>query len=283
MRLFNFFKSKKRKNKKISTHRKGEMPSNTESIVDVKTGWLAYFKHYEDFDDDKKWKKSEKLLNEIALKLTDSKIIRDESSTVELRGRYDNRPVRIIANIYSRPGGYELEMKAPNLGWLWLCWSLKAIPKPKGQDEDWADDDHLIRLFLAKGLYLEGYENEIDEQLSVYRSLPVDFVEDLINTIQQEKMWGLFINYNMEGIIRIEYYEQYTEMKEPVEKVSRGLLFMSRIARYFNLEEVVQRKSKSSKGGHTKDDKSKRITCTYCTSVFIHDTESRCPNCGASG
>ena len=65
-----------------------------------------------------------------------------------------------------------------------LEWDPEQIPKKKDTDEDWGDEDQKIRVFVAKGIFAEGDEYDVNETLSSFSALSDEVEEKLLDIIE---------------------------------------------------------------------------------------------------
>ena len=158
---------------------------------------------------------------------------------------------------------------------LRLNYDLGKIPVHKDHTDPWNKDD-LLRIFLANGVFIEGYEEISNLHLAVFQSFSKEFQAVLL-----ENIIGNRINYIQLSSEKIELCIQAGQILEkPITSVNEGLNLLRSIAEEF---ETVPPSGKlvvaSDKNAPAQ--KVRLVTCRYCTSKYPLTDECKCPNCGA--
>ncbi len=261
----------------------GGVPSLEDDDVDTGEGaapalrspWPDRLRGFDDFDDQQKFRVASQLLEELGGTLENPKIkpLQDDDE-VELRARLEGVPMRV--NLEYDMGWIRPEFKIENhLGTLRLERDHSKIAKTKDNDDDWADDDQL-RVFVAKGIYVEGYENYVEESLATVKSLPPELLGDLLENIETYRLRGFTMGPDS---LEASSVPGFDELEDPVVHIAGLLRFMHRIA-----------VGVAASGGDPAGDREAvvttgaggRLLCAYCSTRFLPLATTSCPNCGAA-
>lgn len=273
MGFFDIFKGKKKEEAPAEAE-KSEAPA---PAAQSSSPWPGKFAGFDDWEDDKKKAVSIEFLQDLGTRFENAKVkdMMDEDE-MELRGRYQNTPVRIQYEMDM--GWVNMEMKCNSvIDDLSLDWDLDKVPHldEEDEDDDWDDDDE-IRVFLAKGVYIEGYKDSVKETLAKFNSLPQELGVEIVETMQQLHLSGFVVSSDS---ISVQFDENSYEMVEPVNTVEATAALMFKTAGVVGSAEAVSQQSVS---GGVAVIPVKLVVCEYCHTNFNLGSNSRCPNCGAS-
>ena len=188
--------------------------------------WARRLKGYWDMEDEERWPLCEALLNDIAPHLENGKIKKlPDDDEIELRARIGGTPVRI--NFEVDMGWVRPEMKVTNrIGEIELERDHEKIPQERGADDDWADDDEL-RVFVAKGIFVEGDESEVDSTLGSLAALPPELSQKLLTEMERLRMSRL---YGFAESLSVGFEPNNYEMADPVQHILDGVALMKELA-----------------------------------------------------
>ena len=116
----------------------------------------------------------------------------DEEDEIQLRGRLNNYPFKIVLDI----GDFRVDMvcKVPSqAGSFTLEYDKKKIPKQKEKDDPFAEEDE-IRVFVDKGLFCEGDQEDIDRMLAFWHQISDDLTNNIKEILIGDKYGYLGIN-----------------------------------------------------------------------------------------
>jgi len=237
--------------------------------------------------DNEKWLSTYKsIMNEVGKSLENPKIKLDEDDeTLEMRARIHNTPIRITWGFdpddASYPGFIAIEMKVSGrIKEFQLNWNPEKIPREKDGkwDEDWEEEsDDLLRVFVAKGIFFEGTELFVNENITALNSLPEELKTTLYKT-----MWSIPISQieidGDPGSIRVNYDKNVIMLQDPVGDITRVIDVMVKVA-----EEIKTDAPKEDAEEVEEDEVEsfERSTCGYCTTCYVLKLRHSCPNCGA--
>lgn len=258
------------------------------------SSWAARLKNFRRMEDEEKWALSEALLQDLGTRFDKPKIKKsDDFDDIELRARTGDLPIKIKFDATS--GWVSIDMQCDNrTGILVLTWDMDKLPKEKDDDDDWADDDE-IRIFVGKGVFVEGDDDDVNRSLTTLQSLPTAFADELVSKMTTMKL-TLFTA--VPGEISIGFKDDHYEMADPVQEILEGVELMKSAAEAFGAgdrdmsnEPTVQISGNVMINGQmvTPNVSSapapqaiQRITCKYCSTVYLLTPASKCPNCGAA-
>lgn len=202
------------------------------------------------------------------------KVNPDDESEVEVRGRINDRPLRIKwSSSDEEPDDPEIEAQCSGaVPTIDLERDYDQIPKTKDTDEDWGEEDQEIRVFVAKGIFAEGDEEEVSETLNNFKALPQELADRILETMETCPLRFFRAGYNR---LEATYDINFPQMLDPVADVIQVAELLDEVARLYDSGEVKA----ATPGAQSVD--YKRVTCGYCTTQFVLGTDSNCPNCGA--
>lgn len=216
---------------------------------------------------------------------------------VELRARSAGLAFRFVIDA----GTWWLmpDMKFDNrTGELELTRDLQQVPSPRDsedrdEDDPWGEDDAL-RVFVAKGIFVEGVETDVDETLAVLDSLPAAHRTELLAGMER-----LGISWLQAGSdqLSVRFDPNLDRLGEPVETVHACVSLMARLAvqlgegsRDMGAEAKVLIRGAVEIDGQLVQPSAaqlpqrrfERAACAYCRTIFRADGDApKCPNCGA--
>jgi len=276
MGLFGLFGKKKKETAEVAEEAAATAP---EQAAEQASGspWPKRFAGFGDWDDDKKKAVGKELLADIGTRFENPKVkdMLDEDD-LELRGRVDGVPVRVQ---------YELDMGWVNLEAkcqgaiedLELEWDLEKIPvEAADDDDDWGDDDE-IRVFVGKGVFIEGGKDEVGIALAALASLPTELSQRIIQTMERLRLTRFMI---FSTVINVGFDDNSYEMADPVAMVGEVTTLMAHVAQAVGTV-TPPVPGQAGAGGVTVVPVNV-VTCSYCSSKFNLGAGARCPNCGGA-
>ncbi len=244
-------------------------------------------------DDEQKWALCEELLGELAPGIDGAKIKKiPDDDEIELRGRMGDTPVKV--NLEVDMGWVRPEMKITNrTGELRLERDHEKIPQQRDPDDDWADDDEL-RVFAAKGIFVEGDEEEVNETMGTLRQLPGETGAELLAAMERLRITMV---YAFRDSLSFNSGPNLQDMADPSAHISDLLAIMKKLAdalasgerdmagepkvRISGAVEINGQRIEPTAGGFVAP-AVERVQCEYCSTLFVLGTVSNCPNCGAT-
>ncbi len=237
--------------------------------------WAARFREFRSMDERDKLALCGDLLTEMAPQIENGlvKPLPDDDE-IELRGRVEGMPARV--NLEFDVGWVRLEMKINNrVGELSLHRDHEKIPKQKLANDDWADEDEL-RVFIARGIFVEGQERQVASELTTVQSLPSPFVPWLTTEMERLKMSRLFAYADT---MNVGFDPNVYEMADPAQQIFSGLHVMKVTAQTLA---AGQRDLAIQASPGVQLVPVPRVQCAYCSTLFLLGDSSKCPNCAAA-
>ncbi len=244
-------------------------------------------------DDEQKWALCEELLGELAPRIEGAKIKKiPDDDEIELRGRMGDTPVKV--NLEVDMGWVRPEMKITNrTGELQLERDHEKIPQQRDPDDDWSDDDEL-RVFAAKGIFVEGDEEEVNETLGTLGQLPGGTGAELLAAMERLRINTV---YAYRDSLSFNSGPNLQDMADPIAHIADLLAIMKKLAdalasgerdmagepkvRITGAVEINGQRIAPTAGGFVAP-AVVRVQCEYCSTLFVLGTVSNCPNCGAT-
>ncbi len=197
-----------------------------------------------------------------------------DDGNIDLRGVWEGQPIRFAVWL-SFGSFWAIEMKAPMwMGHLVIQRDHEKIPKHKDADDPWSEDEDR-RIFIAKGIFVEGGDDEVANYLSVWASLPeAERVEILA---EMERLDGQML-LRVGDQVSFSQSPGLPDLPDPLAymKGCAKLLLTTRRA----CEALSSTPPTIDLGAATAP--VHRASCTYCSTLFlVTPGHSSCPNCGA--
>ncbi len=243
-------------------------------MVDDEDGKNEFYAGCQNFTPEQWQQANNRLIEAIRDKLDSGRIKENpDNEDIEIRGRINNRPVRIVwsySDLHPDDPSVELQC-SETIPVIDLERDYDQIPKEKDVDEDWGDEDQELRIFVAKGIFVEGDEDAVNETLGNFKALPQEMADKML-----QKMEAAPLTYLRTGYETVEsvYDIDVVKMQDPVNEIYSMAELLDEIATLYDKGEAKARNQ-----NQTLD--YKRVSCKYCSTMFILDKKSNCPNCGA--
>jgi len=188
----------------------------------------------------------------------------DERSEAELRGRVNDVPVRFLLE---SDGEWQLEAKIARVdGSFYVRYDPDLTPKGGDPDDDWADQDD-IRVFVAKGMYVEASPDVVEIFMHFAERMTDDQIQRLrdgMANLPLRFVWFLSDELEVGGKVPVQ------QLEDPVATFRTILAFVGWMG-------------SDIPGGVAGAGSFAQTTCTYCSSRYFHGVRREaCPNCGAS-
>ena len=198
---------------------------------------------------------------------------RPDDEHIDLRGNYDGAPIR-FAVWMSFGSFWTIEMKVPmSFHALDLERDLEKMPKV-GDEEDPFDEDEERRVFVGKGVFFEGSDEDVARKLSVWQALAETDRDAIIEGMGRVDARALY--YAGESII-LNQTPALWELEEPIAYMRACGDLMIRLRDAYAEAELPSADLVEPATLATA-----RISCRYCSSLyFLSPGHPRCPNCGA--
>jgi hypothetical protein len=239
--------------------------------------WPGRFKGFDDWEDDRKKAVGKAFLEDMGTLLQSPKVkeVLDEDE-LELRGRYEDIPVRL--KYEADMGWVSLEMKCTGPLDIFLEWDPEKVPvHSDDSDDDWDEDDE-VRVFVGKGVFVEGDKRSVNDALAQFASLPAELQDGVVVTMQELELSRFMV---LGETINAGFNANSYEMPDPAAMIGRAVALMARTARTVGSGEIVVGQT-SSGGAQVAIVPVRLVACGYCRTKFNLGANSRCPNCGGS-
>lgn len=235
-----------------------------------------------DSESDQKWQLGSQFMDAVGQQFLQAhQLVQNRTdSEIELRGSWHGWPTR--AKLNCAFGALEWEMKAPNptARTLYLHFDEDAVPAvgsfSGAAASEWDDDAAGSKVFFGKGYYLDAELEDIDGQLAVFQALPEAVRSAMATYMIADRIARLYI-YPY-GSLLLGYDKNVQEMSDPLNEVGRGAWLLGQIGwglGQVDLSQLPPSEQPAAEGLIYK------LTCRYCSSMYLWSQNQRCPNCGA--
>lgn len=215
----------------------------------------------------------------------------DDGDDMELRAVSEGAAFRVRIDVDS--GWLFADMKIENrLGPLDLTRDHDKVPRDKAQDDDpWSDDDE-VRVFVEKGIFVEGYDDDVNETLGTLELLP-----PMNATHTYAEMERLRISWLRAGDdeVGVGFDPNIDDLSDPAATVHAAVSTLALIGAALGSGdgEVISRPKVIIRGAVEVNGQMmepnvptaarvERVSCAFCSSLYVaHGQQPRCPNCGA--
>ena len=242
--------------------------------------WAGAFRGFDDWDEGRQKQLSMQFMQAAAPLMQDGKVVpKPNDDEIHLRGAYGGYPMRVRLDAFY---DLEFEVKAPNGQHQHLTFMFDPDSAPTPGDVDPWDDDDEVRVFLAKCVYVEDSASEIDAVLRQVQRLPQDFKGYLFPMMQQHRLSAF--NMGSDGPTT-GFRDNIGEMWDPILQLQQVLWLLGYAANvYTQLPAEQPPWAMQGQPGMAQPQALApvhRVQCRYCSTVFMLDQGSMCPNCGA--
>lgn len=220
------------------------------------------------------------ILEDASPRFRKAKIVeRPDEEVIDLRAKYGGARVRF--SVWMK--FHAIEMKIDDTGHTFeLSRDLTQVPKGKVDDDPWADEEDQ-RVFVGKGIFTEGDEDEIGSTLTAWGRLKTATQESILSAMETLHISEIQL-YDEDIMLCSE--SDLTEEDDPAE-------YLEQLAQTMLLLEELAKKKNRLKDNEEDDHKKfsgipgkgpwTQVTCEFCSSFFFLTLDKHfCPNCGAA-
>lgn len=247
--------------------------------------WNQHLKKFEalDYEQDQKWQLGAQFMHAVGQQFLQAHqlVQKRTDSEIELRGAWHGSPARAKLDVAF--GTLEWEMKAPNPTQrrFFFHWDMDAVPAVgefSGEAASaWDGDGGEAKVFFGKGYYLDAEPYDIEGQLAAYQALPEPVRAALSTHMIGDRIARLYV-YDY-GELSLGFEKNVQEMADPINQVGRGAWLLGQIAwglGQIDLSKLPAVEQPAAEGVVYK------MTCRYCSTLYLWSQTQRCPNCGAA-
>lgn len=242
---------------------------------------LARAQADEDFDWDYENEKARALVNEflheVAPHFGNAKVKElPDDGNIDLRGTFEGSPIR-FAVWMSFGSFWAIEMRSPHaLAELYVERDHEKIPKHKDEDDPW-DEDEERRVFVAKGVFFEGDDEEIGQKLAAWGKLP-DTLKTRITSDMERLDCNIVRAYGAD--IGVHQRPGLPELEDPLAYMQECARLMVAVRDHAPRAADLGAVSLADQGVIAT--LGLRVTCAFCSSLYVQNaSDNNCPNCGA--
>ena len=232
--------------------------------------------------DPQKWQLAEQFLQALGGQFLEGhQVVQNRTEgEVELRGRYQQYPVRLKLEMDFGLAEWRLKGANPAGTELDLHWDMDAVPDVGhfhgAAADDWGDDDEAAKFFFGKGYFLNAEPNEADRQLAIYQSLPEQVRQALATYVPGDRI--RYYVLKRDGSQSLIFKQATPELEDPLNHLARGPWLMAQVA--WGLAQV-DAAALPQPAQPAPDGIICKMTCGFCGTLYLWSQNQTCPNCGA--
>ncbi len=194
---------------------------------------------------------------------------------------HEERPFRVY--IYLSWGDPELHARIDNrTGVLSIKYDPEVKPVEEKEIEVWdVIDRREKRLFLKPGLYIEEYDDELEDMVSTIRSLPESFIDEVEGMMKKYEASSILYD---SMVIDLEFERDIVEADytDIVPECVTILDAHARILESGNREVHAKPKVYIQGKPALKAGVEGTVRCRYCSALVIAGISGKCSQCGAT-
>ena len=201
---------------------------------------------------------------------------------IDLRGVFAGSPVR-FAVWMSFGSFWSLEMKCPNgVAEFELERDHEKVPKHGDPNDVWEEQQER-RIFVAKGIFMEGDREELDQRLAHWGQLAMAFRQYLVTEMERLDVRSVRAYANQ---VMVSQSPGLRDLDDPIsylEDISRLMAAMrdTLIPSALGAQETAA-PNMQPHPGTVASRITHPVTCNYCSSLYVlTEHQNTCPNCGA--
>lgn len=150
--------------------------------------------------------------------------------------------------------------------------------KEKEADDPW-DEDEERRIFVGKGIFVEGYDDDISKKLEVWSKLPEALREEILVEMERLDIEGVD-SYDKTASLSVN--PGLNDLDDPIAYMVSCAELLSHIKNAVESGDTVSEQTGEGTPQVIAKGPTRTLTCAYCTSLFIlSEGSNTCPNCGA--
>lgn len=196
-----------------------------------------------------------------------------DDENIDLRGTHDGAPIR-FAVWMSFGNFWTIEMRVPELG---VAMDLERDHEkiPKRRDEaDPFDDDEGVRVFVARGIFFEGDEDDVEAALATWSRIDASARERILQDMEALDVTTLMCHGTS---LNLNQRPGLTDLDDPIAYMERCAAFLA------GVRDALAGLGAAPDAPVETTVITGRVTCSYCSSRFIQTPVAQnCPNCGAA-
>jgi hypothetical protein len=239
--------------------------------------WARAFQGFEDLDDDDKRRLTTQFLQAAAPMFQNAQVVpKPNDDEIQLRGVYSGYPTRVLVDTF---WDITVDMKAPNAQREPLCVRFDPNREPSAGDVDPWDEHDDVRVFLARGVFVENSARDLEQTLRVVQALPLDFRGHLFSLIQLNLLSSVTLNGDGP---RAAFRHNLGEMWDPMTQLAQILWLCAYGASVYAALPPPRNEWEGANAMMPPEiAPAHRAQCGYCRTIYLLGPDSVCPNCGA--
>lgn len=195
--------------------------------------------------------------------------VSQEGGGIDWRGTTAGLPLRVVVD---SSGGVELHVKAQHPhGELKLYWDATKIPAV-GTPPAW-DASEATTVFVDRGVFVHGDPQQLELQLQRLRTFAPEVRSAIADGMRRDDVSQL--HWSTDGL-ELTVGWRLSELLDPASQLARVAQLAGWVAQ--QLQAVPPDPGANQPSGAAP---TSRMTCRYCSTLYLLGPQSCCPNCGA--
>lgn len=210
-------------------------------------------------------------------------VARTDDERVELRGTFCGAPIRLGVSL---PFGSidTIEMLGESdLKRLNLVRDLAKIPSPSEPADPWSADENQ-RIFVAKGVFVDGNATEVQRQLATWSSLAAEAEARVLTDMERLDLYNLGSGGigRHANVVGVGANPKVSDLDDPIAYLHACAELMA--AHLSALRRAAPPPEPGNSALSPPPGAAQiPVVCAYCGSMFIVSAgKNTCPNCGAA-
>ena len=147
----------------------------------------------------------------------------------------------------------------------------EKIPNHRDADDPWSDEEDR-RVFVGKGIFFEGSDEDVAAKLDLWRQFPEDDREHIMQQMEALHVRSLSYIHNRIGINETRSLDELPDPRAFLRDCACLMTDLHKLAGAGSFE----------RSPSAAPEPVLRITCGYCSTMWMSSPRHiNCPNCGA--
>ncbi len=236
----------------------------------------ANMEDYEELEPDHQWDFLEMVLEPLREKYQGRFIRKNEDEELALNLTFHDIPTRMMIDVPDPTT--EVYMKFKNrTGALRLYFDPDY--KKDEEDDDWSDNEEKT-FFISEGLYFEEYHEDFEAMKRISDTLPSNYKTELSADMKTLGIGYLKVDASL---IEADVDTCIPDMTNSAEHFEKVFDLMEKTVNIFSAgDKDIEKLASVYIHGVAVRPGQQFVTCNYCNSTVIIDSDATCPNCGGT-
>ncbi|MBT8493445.1 MAG: hypothetical protein KJO07_10345 [Deltaproteobacteria bacterium] len=201
-----------------------------------------------------------------------------DDENIDLRGSFSGSPVRFAVWL-SFGTFWAIEMLAQSpIAHFAIERDHEKIPKLKEAHDPWSQQEEQ-RIFVGKGIFFEGYDDDIAARLALWAQMPPGLQQRVVHDLEALDARTLSV---VADRVMLSQTPGFSDLPDPIGYMQGCAALLATVRDWCTQGANPQMAAPPQMTQLGGVGPGARMTCSYCSSLFILSAASNtCPNCGA--